>query len=70
MVVYVDLVGVVVGRGIDEVFSLVVACEGTVSCDDDEVENDAFFNAVLNDGSGRVASTPRSLPSPYSKKFA
>ena len=40
---YVDLVGVVVGRGIDEVFSLVLACEGTVSCDDDEGENDVFF---------------------------
>ena len=34
--------------------------------EDDDVENDAFLNDVLNDGSGRVASTPCSLPSPYS----
>ena len=40
---YVDLVGVVVGRSVEVVFSLVVACEGAVSCDDDdEGGNDAF----------------------------
>ena len=40
---YVDLVGVVVGGSVEGVFSLVVACEGALSCDDDEVENDAFL---------------------------
>ena len=35
---YVDLVGVVVGKSVEVVFSLVVACEGTVSCDGDERE--------------------------------
>ena len=63
------LVGVVVGEGVKEMFSLVVAGESAVS-DDDDVENDAFLNDVLNDGSGRVASTPCSLPSPYSKQLA
>ena len=38
--------------------------------EDDDVENDAFLNDVLNDGSGRVASTLCSLPSLYSKKLA
>ena len=52
-----------------------VACSVTVVglcavSEDDDVENDAFLNDVLNDGSGRVASTPCSLPSPYSKKLA
>ena len=42
MVVYVDLVGVVVGGSVEGVFSLVVACEGTVSCDDDEAEMTLF----------------------------
>ena len=60
---YVDLVGVVVSGSVEVVLSLVVACEGTVGCDDDEGR---FFNDVLNDGSGRVASSPCSLPSPYS----
>ena len=40
---YVDLVGVVVSGSVEVVLSLVVACEGTVGCDDDEEENDAFL---------------------------
>ena len=47
------------------VVRVVVVCE-----DDDDGENDAFLNDALNDGSGRVVSTPFSLPSPYSKKLA
>ena len=68
MAVCEGLVGVVVGEGVKGMF-WVVAGESAVS-DDDDVENDAFLNDVLNDGSGRVASTPCSLPSPYSKKLA
>ena len=44
---------------------LTAVCTG-FGVDDDDGECDAFLNDVLNDGSGRVASTPCSLPSPYS----
>ena len=49
---------------------VVEVCLSEGCVDDDDGENDAFLNDGLNDGEGRVASTPRSLPSPYSKKFA
>ena len=49
---------------------VVEVCFSEGCVDDDDGESDAFLNDVLNDGSGRVASTPCSLPSPYSKKFA
>ena len=53
------------------VCGVVVKVGLSVGCvDDDDGEDDAFLNDGLNDGEGRVASTPRSLPSPYSKKFA
>ena len=55
--VYEELVGVAGSALVVEVCAV---------SEDDVVEDDAFLNDVLNDGSGRVASTPCSLPSPYS----
>ena len=39
---YLGFGGVFVRGNVEGVSPLVVACKGTVGCDDDDVENDAF----------------------------